>query len=448
MTNQETFILKAPMGGLFRKYALPSVVTMIFFGLQSVVDGYIAGNYISEYALGGTNIVAPLFSLLMVLSLTVGIGCQTLIGHGFGGGDILKSQTAMTTGFWALVMLSIPVSLVLTYFAEDAVRLMGADDLLAPYALEYMRGFAPFILPISLSFYSDLMLKSMGRPLFSTLVMGGAVLLNIVLGVYFVIYLEMGTFGTALSTGIAFTCALIASGTVTFSSRGEISMLRGKFDFKLLTRAMFNGASEGVSELASGLSMLIINLIVVQRLGADGVSAYTTINYLNFVGILLFLGISDGLIPVMSFVYGANEKSRMRSIIRTALSVNTLIGITVFAILMLWGDLFLGIFLKDNTSNIYALASQGLKIYAFVFLLNGFNIFITSFFTAIGNAIGSIIIAMLRGLVFLVTGMLTLPLLFGDAGLWLSIPIAEVLTLCVTIYLLSRKLTALDIRLL
>ncbi len=439
-TQQGEVLLHAPLARLYKQYALPSVVTMVFFGLQSLVDGYIAGNYIGAYALGGTNIVGPIFSLLMVVSLSVGIGCQTIIGHGLGAGDRPLAQRAMSTGVWALVVFALVGTIVLMLYAEEIVVWMGADETLAPYAIAYLRGLAPFMVPMSLCFYSDLMLKALGHPIYSSIVMGAAVLLNIALGIYFVIHLELGTYGTALSTGIAFSCALVASGWKTFDPRQPISMLRGRVDLPLLGRAVFNGASEGVSELAAGLSMLIINLLVMQRLGAEGVSAYTTLNYLNFIGILLFLGISDGLIPVMSYLYGAKARERLHLIVRTTLIINAIIGLGVFAGLMLGGEYFVRIFLSDESSTTFRLANEGLEVYAFVFLLSGFNIFVTSFFTSIGNAVGSIVIALLRGLVFLVVGMLTLPAIWGDKGLWLSIPLAELLTLLVSLCLLTRKL--------
>ena len=95
------------IGTILIKYAAPSVISMLFFGLQSLIDGIVVGNYIGDKALGGINIILPLFSVLMVVSLTVGIGCQTVVGHRLGANDIPKAQKAMTTGFWALTAISI-----------------------------------------------------------------------------------------------------------------------------------------------------------------------------------------------------------------------------------------------------------------------------------------------------------------------------------------------------
>ena len=95
------------IGTILIKYAAPSVISMLFFGLQSLIDGIVVGNYIGDKALGGINIILPLFSVLMVVSLTVGIGCQTVVGHGLGANDIPKAQKAKTTGFGALTAISI-----------------------------------------------------------------------------------------------------------------------------------------------------------------------------------------------------------------------------------------------------------------------------------------------------------------------------------------------------
>ena len=159
------------IGTILIKYAAPSVISMLFFGLQSLIDGIVVGNYIGDKALGGINIILPLFSVLMVVSLTVGIGCQTVVGHGLGANDIPKAQKAMTTGFWALTAISIVCSGLLWLFAEPFIRLLGANDVLMPYSVGYFKGLVPFLLPVSLCFYSDLMLKAMGRPIASTVIM-------------------------------------------------------------------------------------------------------------------------------------------------------------------------------------------------------------------------------------------------------------------------------------
>jgi len=340
------------IGTILIKYAAPSVISMLFFGLQSLIDGIVVGNYIGDKALGGINIILPLFSVLMVVSLTVGIGCQTVVGHGLGANDIPKAQKAMTTGFWALTAISIVCSGLLWIFAEPFIRLLGANDVLMPYSVGYFKGLVPFLLPVSLCFYSDLMLKAMGRPIASTVIMSLVVVLNIILSLIFVIYFDMGTMGASLATSCAFTIGLFVSGRFTFDPKQTISMLKGKFCRRILFRAMYNGSSEGVSELSSAISILIINNTMIKMVGAEGVSTYTVISYINFIGILIFIGISDGLIPVMSYNYGARNYSRLLGMTKFVARINLIIGVLIFLFLHFFGNLAIDIFLNKESSRV------------------------------------------------------------------------------------------------
>ena len=430
---------KAPIATVFLKYALPSIITMCFFGLQNLVDGYVVGNYVSEKALGGVNIITPLFSFVMVVAMIVSIGCQTLVSQGLGAGDTEKAQTAMNTGFWGLLINSLVVMVVLLVGMKWFIRLLGADEALFPYAYNYLRGMVWFIPTISLCFYFDMMLKSLGKPITSTVIMSLVVLINIVLSLLFVLQLGWGIIGTSIATGIAFSIAALISGAILLKGRHSVRLLKGHFSFSLLWRASYNGSSEGASELSSALSILIINNVIIRLIGAEGVSAFTVMNLTNFIGVLLFLGISDGMIPVMGYLFGAQQFGRLKAFFRFIAKTNFVIGILVFAVLQCFGETIIGLFVKDPHSHTAEIAYQGLHIFSYVFLINGFNILVTSFFTSIGNALGSIVIATLRGVVFIGIGMLILPTFLGERGIWLTLVLSEVLTLAVSIFLVRRS---------
>ena len=432
--DRRELLEKAPIATVFLKYALPSIITMCFFGLQNLVDGYVVGNYVSEKALGGVNIITPLFSFVMVVAMIVSIGCQTLVSQGLGAGDTEKAQTAMSTGFWGLLINSLLVMLVLLVGMKWFIRLLGADEALFPYAYSYLQGMVWFIPTISLCFYFDMMLKSIGRPITSTVIMSLVVLLNIVLSLLFVLQLGWGIMGTSIATGIAFSIAALISGAILLKGRHSVGLLKGRFSFSLLWRASYNGSSEGASELSSALSILIINNVIIRLIGAEGVSAFTVMNLTNFIGVLLFLGISDGMIPVMGYLFGAQQMGRLKAFFRFMV-----IGIIVFAILQCFGAPIIGLFVKDSHSHVAEIAHQGLHIFSYAFLINGFNILVTSFFTSIGNALGSIVIAVLRGVVFIGIGMLILPTFLGERGIWLTLVLSEVLTLVVSIFLARRS---------
>ncbi|UCZ56389.1 MATE family efflux transporter [Desulfurispirillum indicum] len=437
-SDNKHFLEQAPVSRVFLKYALPSIVTMVFFGLQSLVDGIVVGNHLGPDALGGINIILPLFSIIMVLALIVGIGSQTLVSMELGRRNPEKAQDAMSTGFKAMVGISAMATVLLLLFAEPLIRLMGADERLLPFSLAYLTGLTPFILPLSLCFYSDAMLKALGHPRFSMVIMSLTVVINVLLSLYFVIGLDWGTAGASAATGVAFTVGLLISGSITFNPKQRLSMLKGRFRLPLLLRAAYNGSSEGVSEMAAAATILIINLTVVRLLGADGVAAFTAINYINFMGVLLFLGISDGLIPVLSYNYGARNYERVKRFFRFAAVVNMSIGTVVFILLQVFGGHAILLFFDSSESQAFQIAAEGLHLFAFVFLANGLNMLIIASFTALGEAKNSLVISVLRGLVFVLIGVTVLPVFFGIHGVWLAIPLAEVLSLGVALLLVRR----------
>lgn len=429
---------RAPVSRLFLKYALPSVVTMLFFGFQSLVDGVVVGNHLGSDALGGINIILPLFSFIFVLTLIIGIGSQTLVSMELGRNNTEKAQDAMTTGFRSLAVVSLITTTLLLLFDEQLTKLMGADERLLPFSLAYLKGLVPFILPLTLCFYSDAMLKALGHPRFSMIIMSLSVVINVALSLFFVIGLGFGTAGASVATGIAFTVGLMISGSITFNPGQRLSMLKGRFRPPLLRRAAYNGSSEGFSELAAAISILIINLTVVRLLGADGVAAFTAINYINFTGLLLYIGISEGLIPVLSYNYGARNYERVRRLFRFAAAINMSIGVTVFVVLQVYGSHAILLFFDSPEIQAFRIAVDGLHIFAFVFLVNGLNVLIISYFTALGEARNSLIVSMLRGLLFVLAGVTVLPIFMGIYGVWAAIPLAEFSALGVALLLILR----------
>jgi Na+-driven multidrug efflux pump len=270
------------------------------------------------------------------------------------------------------------------------------------------------------------------------IIMSLSVVINVLLTFCFVIGLGWGNTGASVATGVAFTIGLLISGSITFNPKQRLSMLKGRFHMPLLRRAVYNGSSEGVSEMASAVSILIINLTVVRILGADGVAAFTAINYINFTGILLFLGISDGLIPVLSYNYGAGNYQRVKRLFRFTAMINMGIGVMLFTVLQVFGGHAVLLFFDGSESQAFQISVDGLHLFAFVFLVNGLNVLIVAYFTALGQAKISIIISAARGLVFVLIGVTVLPIFMGIAGVWAAIPLAELLTLGVALMLIYR----------
>ncbi|WP_278703594.1 MATE family efflux transporter [Parabacteroides goldsteinii] len=438
--EREKLLLTGEIPRLFMKYALPGVAGLLFLGIQSVIDGIVLGRFVGANALASVNLVLPCYSLISAFAIVMGIGGQTLVSISLGRGDKQEANNALRSVFVFLLGMSVVVSLVIFLSAGKIASFLGANEVLLPDAVHYIRALVPFFPLLCAMFFGDYIIKAMGHPLYATSVMGMTVVLNIVLDLVFVAVLGWGVMGAGLATGIAFTMGACFNVPRLFSRHEVVAVQRGRYDRRLVWNAFYNGSSEGMSELSVAITVFLFNITMMRYLGESGVAAFTAINYILFIGTTVFLGISDGIIPIIGYNYGARKQERIKSILKLAARTNSLIGIGLFLLLLLFGEQVIGLFFKDHGSEAFEIASRGVSIYCFAFLLCGLNILASSYFTAIGNAKISIIISALRGLVFVGIGILVLPAVFGIDAIWYDVPIAEICTLSVSFWLVRRSL--------
>lgn len=430
--EREKLLLTGEIPRLFMKYALPGVAGLLFLGIQSVIDGIVLGRFVGANALASVNLVLPCYSLISAFAIVMGIGGQTLVSISLGRGDKQEANNALRSVFVFLLGMSVVVSLVIFLSAGKIASFLGANEVLLPDAVHYIRALVPFFPLLCAMFFGDYIIKAMGHLLYATSVMGMTVVLNIVLDLVFVAVLGWGVMGAGLATGIAFTMGACFNVPRLFSRHEVVAVQRGRYDRRLVWNAFYNGSSEGMSELSVAITVFLFNITMMRYLGESGVAAFTAINYILFIGTTVFLGISDGIIPIIGYNYGARQQERIKSILKLAARTNSLIGIGLFLLLLLFGEQVIGLFFKDHGSEAFEIASRGVSIYCFAFLLCGLNILASSYFTAIGNAKISIIISALRGLVFVGIGILVLPAVFGIDAIWYDVPIAEICTLSVS----------------
>ena len=438
--ERENLLLTGEIPRLFMKYALPGVAGLLFLGIQSVIDGIVLGRFVGANALASVNLVLPCYSLISAFAIVMGIGGQTLVSISLGRGDKQEANNALRSVFVFLLGMSVVVSLVIFLSAGKIASFLGANEVLLPDAVHYIRALVPFFPLLCAMFFGDYIIKAMGHPLYATSVMGMTVVLNIVLDLVFVAVLGWGVMGAGLATGIAFTMGACFNVPRLFSRHEVVAVQRGRYDRRLVWNAFYNGSSEGMSELSVAITVFLFNITMMRYLGESGVAAFTAINYILFIGTTVFLGISDGIIPIIGYNYGAGQQERIKSILKLAARTNSLIGIGLFLLLLLFGEQVIRLFFKDHGSEAFEIASRGVSIYCFAFLLCGLNILASSYFTAIGNAKISIIISALRGLVFVGIGILVLPAVFGIDAIWYDVPIAEICTLSVSFWLVRRSL--------
>lgn len=374
----------------------------------------------------------------MAYALVIGVGAQSIIGINLGKGENEKVQNIFRTSLILLTLISILVMLFGLFFSDNIAIFLGANEVLLEGASTYIKIISYFIVFVSLMFLFEMIVRTIGKPNISLVSMILAVLLNVVLAYLLINKLNLGIKGAALATGISYASAFFINIIPFLSKKTVVNLYKGKFDKSCLFPMVYNGSSEGISSLSNALSMLLFNTALMKIAGENGIAAFSIINYIAQVGYMVLFGISDGVRPIISYNYGAENEAIVNKTLKASIIVNLLIGIIIFIVIEMFSQPLINVFLKDGQS-VLEMATIGARIYGIAFLFNGVNILISSYFTAIDDPMSSIIVAVSRGILFIAIGIFILPYIFGINGIWGSIVFAEVITIIICFKLLKKR---------
>ncbi len=423
---------------LFIKYCIPAVISMLIAGLQGMIDGMFVGNYIGSDALASVNFALPFMQIIFGLSMIVSIGTQSYAGYQLGKGDIEKAQNGFHTFKIIIIIGALFITVFGVGFSEWIAVLLGAKESLIHYTAVYVQVISFFSIFICIMLYFGFLNRIVGKPemyFYGSIL---SILTNIGLDYLFLVHLDMGVNGAAIATGMSYIVALLVVIWPMLDRKNAINIFVGKFSKECIKPILFNGASEGINSMSIAITAYLFNVSLMRIAGADGVAAFTAINYIGGLGVMVLFGISDGVGPIVSFNYGMNDSKRVKDTMNFAYLSNLLFGVLLFLLLYFNGEFLAGLFIKDQPTLI-DMASAGGKLYGISFLFAGFNILNSGYFTFIGKGLESVIVASCRGFIFVSIGIFVLPLFLELNGIWLSVAFAEVCAVFVGIILLNKK---------
>lgn len=429
----ESLDRKITAGSLLR-FALPTIISNIFMGLYTSVDGVFVSRLVGTDALSAVNIMIPVIMFSNAVGAMLGSGGNAIIARKLGEGKEREAREDLTFLSIVMVLSSIVLVVLGLIFIRPLIYFLGADEALYPYCYAYA---VPSLVIMPLSIFgmmSQLTFISVGKPNLGliTSVMGGVT--NMVLDYLLIAVFDMGIAGAAVATGLGFSVpALAGIFYFLFNRKGSLYFVRPKARPWVLLKSCTNGSSEMVTSLSNGVVTILFNNVLMRLAGADGVAAITIILYAHGILSSAYMGYAFGIAPVISYNYGKQDHEQLQAIYRISLRMITVSSLCIFIISQLGADLLVGIFAGNNLA-VRELALSGFRMFASCFLFIGFNIFSSAMFTALSNGRISAILSTCRNLVFIVIVTLLLPLFIGVAGVWLAIPIAELLGLGMTVY--------------
>lgn len=416
------------------KFATPTVLSMIFMEVFSIIDGLFVVRFLGTDALSALNITFPLISIMVAISAMFGSGGNALVARQLGQ----KREKDAKQNFSLIVWMALAAGIVLTVLILLSLRhlmyFFGSDDQLFPYCYDWAYTYS-FFIPLTLftcvfpMFYITQGKAFLGM-LFSSL--GGVT--HIALDYVFIVIFNMGIKGAALACGIGYALVGVI-GFVYFAvnRRGNIYFVRPKFRPYVLAKTCMNGVSEMVTNLSICIVTILFNNVVIRLAGPDGVAAITVIFYMQTALLSTCFGYSIGISSLISFNYGKAEWRRLKQIYTKSVGMLSFISLAAFAFCFFKADLLIRLFLESGTS-VYQMAVEGSRLFAFCFLFMGLNVFASALFTALSNGRISAILSFFRTFLFLSVALLILPVFWKMNGVWLAVPVSEGLSFIMAIY--------------
>lgn len=425
--------------GKLARFTIPSIVMMIFTSIYGVVDGIFVSNYVGKTAFAAVNLIMPFLMIFGALGFMIGTGGSALISKTMGEGKREKANEL----FSMLILLSAAAAAVLTVLGIALMRpvaiLLGAEGAMVEDCVVYGRILMVTLVPFILQNEFQSFCVAAERPRLGLAVTVAAGLTNMVLDALFVAVFRWGIVGAAWATSIS----QLVGGVIPFvyfllPNSSALRLRRFRFDGRALFRSCTNGSSELVSNLSMSLVNMLYNFQLMRVAGEDGVAAYGVIMYVNFIFVGVFLGYSFGVAPVVSYHYGAGNEGELKSLFRKSLTIIALCAAVLTAAAEGLAGPLSGIFVSYD-AGLYEMTRRGFMIYSASFLFMGFNMFGSSFFTALNDGLVSALISFLRAFLFQVGAILVLPALLGIDGVWLAVVTAELLALTVTVTCLVKN---------
>lgn len=421
------------------QFVLPSIVMMVFTSIYGVVDGLFVSNYAGKTAFASINLVMPFIMVLGGIGFMIGTGGTALVSKVLGEGDREQANRY----FSMMVLFTVLVGAVLTaigiVFMEPVARFLGATPEMLHDCVLYGRIVISFTAAFMLQNVFQSFLIAAEKPKFGLAATVAAGVTNMVLDALFVAVFHWGIAGAAIATGIS-QCVGGLFPLLYFLrlNTSKLRLVRTKLELQPILNACGNGSSELMSNISSSIVSMVYNFQLLRYLGEDGVSAYGVLMYVQFIFIAIDIGYSIGCAPIVGFHYGAQNHAELKNMLKMSTRLMCASGLVLTILARVLAAPLAKIFVGYE-EGLYTLTCHAFRLFSFAFLFAGFNIFASSFFTALNNGLISAAISFLRTLVCQTSSVLLLPLLFGVDGIWYAITAAEIFATTISVIFLFAK---------
>ncbi|MEG1068553.1 MAG: MATE family efflux transporter [Anaerovoracaceae bacterium] len=434
MSKMESSIQKK-----FAKYVSLNIIGMIGASCYILADTYFIANGIGPDGLTALNLAIAVFSFMQAIGLMIGIGSGTRFGICAAQGDTEKGNRTFTAAIKLGLSIGIALAIVGQLFSKEIAQVVGADKVTLEMTSVYLKtvlSFAPFFIVNNIVL---VFARNDKNPRIATIGMMAGNFANIILDYIFIYPMHMSMFGAAFATGIAPIVSLLCLSTHFLQKKNTFKLVKCKVSTKKIKDFCSLGSSSFVNEIATSVSLLAFNLILLNLSGNIAVAAFGVIANLAIVAVAFFTGIAQGIQPLVSEFYATMNKENLRKILKYSVVLAVSFATVIYIFVFFYNDVIVNLFNKEDNIMLMEIAESGLRVYFIAFFIGGINVVMAGYLCSMEKANQGFLISLLRGVVILVPAAIILSRIFGVLGVWLAVPVTELLTFLVTLYFMKKN---------
>lgn len=423
----------------FFKYLVPSVTAMWIFSLYTMIDGIFVSRGVGETALAAVNIAMPFVNFIFAISMLFSTGASTIISIYIGKNNIKKANEIFSFNLFCMLTISLLITLLCLLNIDRISLFLGATENTFDLVKDYLKIIISFNGFFIISYCLEVLTKADGYPYLAIVGMIISALTNIILDFLFVIILDFGIKGAAYATIISQGVSFIFFLSHFMSKKSKLTLTKFEFKVKYLKRILSIGFPDAITELTSGIVILLFNQTILRYIGEIGIVTYSIICYVGTLVIMTMIAITQGMQPLCSYYYGKEEFKTIKKLIKMGLKAVSISSIAIFIICIVFAKEIVYIFIKDSSSPLFTYSISAFRLFSSSFLVLGFNVLVSGYFASIEEAFKATIISISRGLIFISLALFSLSFYFGDTGIWIATLISELICLLLSSYLLLKR---------
>lgn len=412
---------------LYFKYLGPGIFGMMMLAGYVFVDALCVGRALGGAGLAALNVSTPIVSLMYATGFLFATGSATLYSIFKGKNEDDNARKMYSFGFVSALCVGVIYCILGIIFADKIAYFLGATSNTIDMTKEYMLTilvFAPFFI---LDIFMNVSVRNDKSPHIAMIATIACCSINIVLDILFVFGFGWGIFGAAIATAISTVVSFVITFSYSLSKKSGLKLMRFIPNMKDFLRIVTNGVSSFISEISVAIVTIAFNKVILVQVGEIGVAAYGIIANINLIFFSIFMGNSQAMQPLVSINYGANQTSRTLNFFKLASKFAIVVGAIFTCIAVFFPYPLCSLFIND--AKIIAVTVSALKIHGLAYIIMGINLLFDAFFYSVEKPKFAVSVSLSRALIVALSMLFILSSLFGSIGIWMTVPITELITL-------------------